>query len=103
MKEVTITTPISPRRYGKGYQFLKNMSYHGQGSLTRHTKALVEPLSHTEGHKNRDTVGLAFGLEEELQRFNRRAPMFSGSKDDDPPFATNILQEDDLMPPTSLL
>lgn len=27
MEEVTITTPISPKCYGKGYKILKNMSY----------------------------------------------------------------------------
>ena len=27
--KITLTTPISPKRNGKGYQFLKKMGYHG--------------------------------------------------------------------------
>ena len=48
--EVTVTTPISPKRNGKGYKMLANMGYQGHGSLTGHKKALVEPISHTQGH-----------------------------------------------------
>lgn len=103
VEEVLVTTPISPKRYGKRYKFLQNMSYHGQGSLTGDKKALFEPLSHTEGCQNRDTTRLGFRLEDELPRFNKRAPMFSELEDDDPPFSTTILQEEDFMPPTSLL
>ena len=61
-----ITTPISPKSYRKGYKFLQNMGYHGQGSLTSYKKALVEPLSNTKGCKNRDFTRLACGLEDEL-------------------------------------
>lgn len=86
MEEVTVTTPISPKCYGKGYNFLKNMGYQGHGSLIGNKKSLIEPLSHTEGHKTRDTLGLDFGIEDELPRFDRRAPMFSKSEDDEPSF-----------------
>lgn len=48
VEEVMIITPISPKCYRKGYKFLKNIGYHGQGSLTSDKKALIEPLSHTE-------------------------------------------------------
>ena len=48
-KEVTITTPISPQQYGKGYKLLANMGYQGHGSLIGNKKALTEPLSHTQG------------------------------------------------------
>ena len=48
-KEVTVTTPISPEQYGKGYKLLTNMGYQGYGSLTGNKKALTKPLSHTQG------------------------------------------------------
>ena len=69
------------------------MGYQGHWSLTRNKKALVEPLSHIEGRKNRDTASLGFGLEDELPWFDRRAPMFSDLEDDDPPFVTIVLQK----------
>lgn len=49
-EEVTMNTPISPKRYGKGYKFLTKMGYQGHGSLTGHKNSLVESLSHTQGH-----------------------------------------------------
>ena len=49
-EEVTVTTLISPKQYGKGYKLLANMGYQGHGSLTGNKKALAEPLSHTQGH-----------------------------------------------------
>ena len=35
-EEVTVTTPISPKHYGKGYKILANMGYQGHGSLIGH-------------------------------------------------------------------
>ena len=49
-EEVMVTTPISPKRYGKGYKFLAKMGYQGHGSLTGHKDTLFKPLSHTQGH-----------------------------------------------------
>ncbi len=79
------------------------MGYQGHELLTGNKKALVEPLSHTKGHKTQDTTSLGFGLEYELPAFDRRAPMFSDSKEDDPPFVATTLQDEDFMPLTSLL
>ena len=60
-EEVTVTTPISPKKYGKGYKFLKIMGYQGHGSLNGCKNALVEPLSHTQGRDTQDTAGLGLG------------------------------------------
>lgn len=40
-EEFIVTTPISPKRYGKGYKFLAKMGYQGHGSLIGNKKALV--------------------------------------------------------------
>ncbi len=44
----SITTPISPMRYGKGYSLLQKMGYQGQGPLSNNGHSLIEPLSHME-------------------------------------------------------
>ena len=64
--EVIVTTPISPKRYGKGYKFLTKMAYQGHGSLIGHKNALVEPLSHTQDRDTRDIVGLGFRLDNDI-------------------------------------
>ena len=85
-EEVTVTTLISLKWYGKEYKFLENMVYQGHGSLTSNTKALVEPLSHTQGRDAWDTTSLGLGLENDMPTFDQRAPMSSELEDDDPPF-----------------
>jgi hypothetical protein len=80
-----------------------NMGYQGQGSLTSTTKALVEPLIHTQGHDTQDTAGLGFGLEDNIPTFDQSAPMSSESEDDDPPFIATTFLDEDFMPINSLL
>lgn len=82
-EDIIVTTPISPKQYGKGYKILLDMGYQGHESLTSNKKALVEPLSHTQGH---DTVGLEFKLEDNIPTFAQNAPISSESEDDDPSF-----------------
>ena len=79
---VNITTLVSPKQYGKGYQFLQKMVYQGQGALNNNRHALVEPLSHTEGQQPKDTIGLGFEVEDNLPRFNRDTPMTSDFETD---------------------
>ena len=100
--EVIVTT-ISPKRYGKSYNMLENMGYQGHRSLTGNTKALVKPLSHTQGHDTQDTAGLGFGLENDIPTFDQNAVISSESKDDDPPSVATTLQDEEFMPITSLL
>ena len=54
-KEVTLIIKISPKKYGKGYEFLTKMGYPGHGPLSDRKHALVEPLSHTNRCKSKET------------------------------------------------
>lgn len=101
-EEVTVTTPIFPKRYGKGYKILTKMGYQGHGSLTGHKNALVEPLSHTQGRDTRDTIGLGFGLENDIPTCDQRLLMSSELEDDDPPMIATTSQDEDFVPLTSL-
>lgn len=51
---------ISPRKYGKGYEFLRNMGYTGKGPIGTNKYALVEPMSHTDNHKFKDNIDVRF-------------------------------------------
>ena len=44
-----VSTPISPKHYGKGYKLLQQMGYQGQGPLSNNGHTLIEPLSHIDG------------------------------------------------------
>ena len=44
-----VSTPISPKHYGKGYKLLQQMGYQVQGPLSNNVHALLEPLSHMDG------------------------------------------------------
>lgn len=61
---MTDVTPISPDRYGKGYTFLQQMGYHGQGPLNNNGHALAEPLSHNNDQHFIDTTGLGYGVDD---------------------------------------
>ena len=102
-EEVIVTTPISPKIYGKGYKILAKMGYQGHGSLTGHKNALVEPLSHPQGRDTGDTSGLGFGLENDIPTCDRRLPMSSESEDDDPLIIATTSQDKEFAPLTSLL
>lgn len=90
-EEVTVTTPISLKCYEKGYKLLTNMGYHDHRSLTGNKRALVEPLSITEGCNTQYTASLGFGLEDKIPTFDRRDLMSNESEDDDPPFVATTL------------
>ena len=79
------------------------MGYRGHGCLTSNKNALVEPLSHTQGHDTWDTIGLGFGLENDIPTFDWRLPMSSKIEDDDPPFVVATSQDEDFILLTSLL
>lgn len=79
------------------------MGYYSQGSLNGDKKDLVESLSHTKEQKIWDTIGISFGLEDELPRLNWRVLMTSELDDDNPPFTAIALQEEDFTPSTHLL
>ena len=102
-KEVTITTPISPEQYGKGYKLLNNMGYQGHGSLNGNNKALTEPLSHTQGRIARDTTGLGFGAEDDMLLPTQNVPTSSDSEDDESPTMVITSHGPDFVPTTFLL
>ena len=79
------------------------MGYQGHGSLTGNKNALVEPLSHTQGHDTWDTFGLGFGLENDIPTFDQRLPMSSESKDDDPPIIATTSQDEEFILLNSLI
>ena len=74
-----VSTPISPKRYGKGYKFLQQMGYQCKGSLNNTEHILVEPLRHTFGQQPKDTTGLGYGAEDDPPECSRDAPMTSES------------------------
>lgn len=72
------------------------MGYQGHGSLTSIKNDIVEPLSHTQGHNTQDTIGLGFGLENDIPTFDQRLPMSSELEDDDPPIISPTSKDEEL-------
>jgi hypothetical protein len=80
--EITLTTPISPKRYGKGYHFLRKMDYQGHIPLNDNIESLTKPASHTNKRKSGDTIGLGYGVDDSLPSFDKEVPTNNESKDD---------------------
>ena len=103
----SITTPISPMRYGKGYSLLQRMGYQGKGPLSNNGHALVEPLSHTNGRPSKDTTGLGYGTQEAIPKCSNGSPSLSDSDSDTNQSFTHCrlpaVMVDDVIPSTSLL
>lgn len=100
----TVATPISPKCYGKGYEFLQQMGYQGHEPLNNNGHALVEPLSHTDGRPSKDTTGLGYGVDNDIPKYSRNTPVLSDLDTDvqESPLCT-MAQMEDCLPSTSLL
>ncbi len=101
--DITITTLVSRNRYGKGYGLLRNMGYAGHGPLIDSPAALIEPLSHTNGHKNRDTTGLGYIVGDGLPIYDLESTTSSDSEDKNQLATATTKELEDFMPPTSIL
>ena len=82
---------------------LTNMGYQGHGSLNGNKKALMEPLSHTQGRIARDTTGLGFGAEDDMLLPTQNVPTSSDSEDDESPTMAITSHGLYFVPTTSLL
>ena len=102
-----VTTPISPRCYGKGYMLLQKMGYQDQGPLSKNGHALVEPLSYTNGRPSKDTTRLGYGTQEDLLECSNDSLSASNSNSDMDQslthYRTPVAMVDDVIPSTSLL
>ena len=101
---VTITTPISPKNYGKHYEILQQMGYQGQGPLRNNRHTLAKPLSCIDGQQPKDNIGQGYGAKDDLPKCSRDAPMTNDSDTDmDESLLYAMAQMGDSLPSTSLL
>lgn len=80
------------------------MGYQGHGPLSNNGHALVEPLSHSDGRPSKDTIGLGYGVDNDIPEYSRNTPVLSDSDLDvkESPLCT-MAQMEDYLPSTSLL
>lgn len=70
---------ISPRKYGKGYNIMKQMGYKGKLLIGTNDKGLIEPI-HMEFYNSKEKKRLGYG-EQRSNSLSRDGPIFDHGED----------------------
>lgn len=81
INHIILATPISPKRYGKGYQFLKKMGCPRHDPLSNSKNSLIDPVIHTNSHKRKDTNDLGYGVKNNIFIYDEEPPTINNSND----------------------
>lgn len=73
-----LTTPIYPKGYGKGYDFLRKICYLGYRPLNDRKYYVTKPMNHT---KNKDTTSLGYAIDDNPPIYDKEPSTTSDLED----------------------